>query len=111
MAGDDQARRDRPEAVERLAPGGGRLGVVGGTGPVQLLVHVVGVVAQVGQLPLDAVGVGGGLVVERLAGVHGRGDWAVRPDGIRTSRSLYGGRMLCDLCGRAWVAGRLDGPA
>ena len=44
-------------------------------------------------------------------GVHGRGEWAVRADGIRTSRSLYGGRMLCDLCGRAWVAGRLDPPA
>ena len=40
-------------------------------------------------------------------GVHGSGEWAVRPDGIRTSRSLYGQRMLCDLCGRAWVAGRL----
>lgn len=44
-------------------------------------------------------------------GVRGSGDWAVRPDGIRTSRSLYGGRMLCDLCGRARVADRLDPPA
>lgn len=42
--------------------------------------------------------------------VRGSGEWAVRPDGIRTSRSLYGGRMLCDLCGRAWIAGRLQLP-
>ena len=26
--------------------------------------------------------------------VHGSGDWAVRPDGIRTSRARYGDRML-----------------
>ncbi len=42
--------------------------------------------------------------------VRGSGEWAVRPDGIRTSRSHYGGRMLCDLCGRAWIEGRLQLP-
>lgn len=40
-------------------------------------------------------------------GVLGGGEWAVRPDGIRTSRARYGDRMLCDLCGRAWIQGRL----
>jgi hypothetical protein len=43
-------------------------------------------------------------------GVRGSGEWAVRPDGMRTSRSVYGARVLCDLCGRAWVAGRLTLP-
>ena len=43
-------------------------------------------------------------------GVHGSGEWAVRPDGIRTSRARYGGVMLCDLCGRAWIQGRLALP-
>lgn len=47
---------------------------------------------------------------QEAPGVRGRGEWAVRPDGIRTSRSRYGGRMLCDLCGRAWIAGRLRLP-
>jgi hypothetical protein len=34
-------------------------------------------------------------------GVEGWGDWAVRPDGVVTGRAMYGGRVLCDLCGRA----------
>lgn len=33
-------------------------------------------------------------------GVDGRGEWAVRPDGIVTGRARYDGRVLCDLCGR-----------
>jgi hypothetical protein len=40
-------------------------------------------------------------------GVHGRGNWAVLPDGTTWGRARYGGRMLCDRCGREWVAGRL----
>lgn len=32
--------------------------------------------------------------------VSGRGEWAVRPDGIVTGRARYEGRVLCDLCGR-----------
>jgi len=34
-------------------------------------------------------------------GVHGSGEWAVRPDGIVTSRQVVQGRMLCDVCGQA----------
>jgi hypothetical protein len=38
-------------------------------------------------------------------GVIGAGEWAVRPDGIVTSRGRYGARVLCDICGRAgWPA-------
>lgn len=33
-------------------------------------------------------------------GVVGAGEWAVRADGVVTSRALYRGRMLCDVCGR-----------
>lgn len=33
-------------------------------------------------------------------GVHGAGEWAVRADGVVTSRRPYGGRWLCDLCCR-----------
>jgi hypothetical protein len=32
--------------------------------------------------------------------VFGAGEWAVRPDGVVTSRKLVGGQMLCDVCGR-----------
>ena len=32
--------------------------------------------------------------------VCGAGEWAVRPDGVVTSRRRVGERMLCDLCGR-----------
>lgn len=32
--------------------------------------------------------------------VLGSGEWAVRRDGVVTSRAMYAGRMLCDLCGR-----------
>jgi len=32
--------------------------------------------------------------------VRGSGEWAVRPDGVVTSRRRVGERMLCDLCGR-----------
>jgi hypothetical protein len=41
-------------------------------------------------------------------GVNGRGNWAMLPDGSTWGRARYGGRMLCDRCGRAWVAGRLQ---
>jgi len=34
-------------------------------------------------------------------GVCGSGEWAVRSDGIVTSRAMYAGRMLCDVCGRS----------
>ena len=34
------------------------------------------------------------------AGVVGSGEWAVRPDGVMTSRSRIGDRMLCDVCAR-----------
>jgi hypothetical protein len=34
-------------------------------------------------------------------GVRGSGEWAVRPDGIVTSRQVVHGRMLCDVCGQA----------
>jgi hypothetical protein len=34
------------------------------------------------------------------ARVFGAGEWAVRPDGVVTSRRLVGGQMLCDVCGR-----------
>ncbi len=33
-------------------------------------------------------------------GVCGRGEWALRPDGVLTSRGVYGGRVMCDVCGR-----------
>ena len=33
-------------------------------------------------------------------GVCGQGEWAVRPDGVVTSRGIYRGRVLCDVCGR-----------
>lgn len=33
-------------------------------------------------------------------GVCGAGEWAVRGDGVVTSRAVYRGRVLCDLCGR-----------
>ena len=33
--------------------------------------------------------------------VLGSGEWAVRPDGVVTSRAVYAGRMLCDICGRS----------
>ncbi len=42
----------------------------------------------------------------REAGVVGHGEWAVRPDGVVTSRAMYAGRMLCDICGRS--NGRTD---
>jgi hypothetical protein len=29
------------------------------------------------------------------------GEWAVRPDAVVTSRAMYAGRMLCDICGRS----------
>jgi hypothetical protein len=32
--------------------------------------------------------------------VRGSGEWAVRSDGVVTSRAMYAGQMLCDLCGR-----------
>lgn len=32
--------------------------------------------------------------------VVGSGEWAVRPDGVVTSRKLVGSQMLCDVCGR-----------
>jgi hypothetical protein len=32
--------------------------------------------------------------------VFGAGEWALRPDGVVTSRRLVGGQMLCDVCGR-----------
>ena len=32
--------------------------------------------------------------------VSGTGEWAVRHDGVVTSRAMYAGQMLCDLCGR-----------
>ena len=35
------------------------------------------------------------------AGVVGHGEWAVRPDAVVTSRAMYAGRMLCDLCSRS----------
>jgi hypothetical protein len=35
------------------------------------------------------------------AGVVGHGEWAVRPDAVVTSRAMYAGRMLCDVCGRS----------
>jgi hypothetical protein len=41
-------------------------------------------------------------------GVHGRGNWAVLPDGTTWGRSRYGEYVLCDRCGRAWVAGHLQ---
>ena len=31
-------------------------------------------------------------------GVLGAGEWAVRPDGVVTSRRLAGGRIVCDVC-------------
>jgi hypothetical protein len=34
------------------------------------------------------------------ARVFGYGEWAVRPDGVVTSRRLVNGQMLCDVCGR-----------
>ena len=34
------------------------------------------------------------------ARVFGSGEWAVRPDGVVTSRRLVNGQMLCDVCGR-----------
>lgn len=34
-----------------------------------------------------------------LPGTRGAGEWAVRPDGVITSRARYGARVLCDLCG------------
>lgn len=30
--------------------------------------------------------------------VFGSGEWAVRPDGVVTSRRLQHGRMVCDVC-------------
>ncbi len=33
--------------------------------------------------------------------VRGAGEWAVRPDGVVTSRRTAAGRMLCDVCARA----------
>jgi hypothetical protein len=35
--------------------------------------------------------------------IFGSGEWAVRADGIVTSRRLVNGRMLCDVCGRKGV--------
>lgn len=35
------------------------------------------------------------------AAVRGAGEWAVRPDGIVTSRRPAAGTMLCDVCARA----------
>lgn len=32
--------------------------------------------------------------------VFGAGEWAVRPDGVVTSRRLVHGRMVCDVCAR-----------
>lgn len=40
-------------------------------------------------------------------GVQGVGNWATCPDGHLVGRARYGGRMLCDDCGRALLAGRL----
>ena len=34
-------------------------------------------------------------------GVRGAGEWAVRPDGVVTSRRRVGGEMFCDVCARA----------
>ena len=38
--------------------------------------------------------------------VSGAGEWAVRPDGVVTSRRLVNGQMLCDVCGRegGWIS-------
>ena len=38
--------------------------------------------------------------------VAGTGEWAIRPDGVVTSRAMYGDRMLCDVCGQRWLTGR-----
>ena len=32
--------------------------------------------------------------------VRGSGEWAVRPDGVVTSRRKVGDRILCDICGQ-----------
>lgn len=40
-------------------------------------------------------------------GVSGVGNWATCADGHVVGRARYGGRMLCDDCGREWNAGRL----
>jgi len=42
-------------------------------------------------------------------GVKGVGNWAVMPDGRTIGRGLYHGLLLCDLCGHALVAHRIDG--
>jgi len=34
------------------------------------------------------------------ARVFGSGEWALRPDGVVTSRRQVNGQMLCDVCGR-----------
>ena len=46
-------------------------------------------------------------VREGDVGVHGRGNWAQLPHGRWASRSRYGEVMLCNDCGRAWLAGDL----
>ena len=38
-------------------------------------------------------------------GVRGSGEWAVRPDGVVTSRRLAGGRIVCDVCAGVAQAG------
>lgn len=40
-------------------------------------------------------------------GVQGRGNWARRTNGCLIGRARYGGQMLCDDCGREFLAGRL----
>jgi len=40
-------------------------------------------------------------------GVSGFGNWA-QIDGVLVGRGRYGGRMLCDHCGRASVAESVD---
>ena len=43
-------------------------------------------------------------------GVRGHGEWAERADGVLTSRGIYGGRVLCDVCGRTGsLVGREEG--
>lgn len=32
--------------------------------------------------------------------VRGRGNWATRSDGALVGRSIYNGKMYCDLCGQ-----------
>ncbi len=50
-------------------------------------------------------------VREGDVGVHGRGNWAKLPAGRWASRSRYGELMLCNDCGRDWLAARRAGSA